>query len=868
MNNMMNVEEIANKIAIESSGMFKNIANLMLSQQEINRTPLFALFKSSGFEQIVDKNDMLQKDMKFSNTTDALIVKNDNIIPSAQQILNGVYELLNKIPRDICYRMYVVLTNITQVLIKVENEYKINLSKYKPTVNDWHKIPQLFHVNNFKISKRKSGNIFLYTIYLDYKGLRFKILSIYETYQDRRKIFIDSVIPVINYKCQLEYIMLLLRDNTLSLEMKQNIEKAAEILNMPKYANLDNPVFILQNHFDIDYQDRYLIFNNLGNNDQRVMTSIVNHYEHSIARSRSGTNLPTPKEDAVICYTHQGDRYINSYLLYNLLFNVQLQNNNDFRNSITDECKRFNNSSQFANNLRSAMTGHNYGYLAGLRDDYVIRLYRFTRPSAYGHKSIESFNKNDDIVIPTFVSTSRSITNGITKFTDIYDPLVIFTFYISASYMKQDGNLVFVEKYSYWTHEHEVILCNNKTYKIIDKKYITIKIGDCVVQKLLYVLTFKEDITAEMHYNTRKNSNETKTGGKIIENNTQPNLIEHITTVKNKEFNLYDELDVRGLYNESDAYSLISIEKNTEKNAIVLLQDNADNKKIKNIVIQDTIIETDNPDKYINDNFITSDPYINVRYSLIPVENDYENMIKQSYLYNNQKEVKYESDSTYNILGNILFSKNISQYVGNLNKYKLVTYYYETDLECMLCNHITDYLTNGEPTKNKIKLKNKINGCEYLDKNIFKIVDDEVYSFLKDKEEYGYLFDIDENSDFKTILDASIKNDIIKGVIDIKNKYYFVDENYIDSLDDRGILSKIGTFISDLFVGNETSEDKKYDSVIKNDYETNNKIVTYGGNQNKRYSIICIFIAIIIFLLVIVMFIYFTKCNHLYCASL
>jgi len=470
------LRKIGIQISEESISTCRDLGDTLLKlQKDTNRAFISG---GIGFEEIINKNELLSRKIESSKDFDILIstddIKKDGITDD-EIVFKKFEELRSYINKGTAYYMFSMLTIINNVLIKAESEYKIDLSAYKPTLDDWMNINIIFAVDKFFVSKRTAvSGATIYSLNVKYKNIIVQIIESGSTlYYVHPDYVYESYMPLLNPSWFNQKLKSLVEPA--STYPKK--EKALERLRILNNTTSKIPLFIGE---PVIFDFANLIFH--YDNEEKVIAQYVGIYDSII---RNNTHL----YKVLNCYSRSGDRYINGYLLQRELFGKGVDNIMDHvNNQICHEYKPSTCIKIILDSLKSPLLAQ---YFNSILHNMEFSTYRFTRPSVYGHRLIEQYNIGDELGFATIISTTYRVDSGMTAFTST-TPLVIFKFNLSK---KQADSFIFMETASE-INEFEVIIKPNTVFTIKNKSYINMCYeGDKknIFQKLLIELDFKEN---------------------------------------------------------------------------------------------------------------------------------------------------------------------------------------------------------------------------------------------------------------------------------------------------------------------------------------------------------------------------------------
>jgi hypothetical protein len=466
-------EHISKQISINATSVMQFISKSLIAYYQSNNR--IYLTGNCAMDEIMDKNYYIAYNMPFSNCVDVIISGNDE--QNDQIVLDSLNELIENIHEGYAVKMISILNALTVVLNAAEIKHNADINYLKPTINDYYESSELFHRNKFKIGQKISSQngSKIYFIYLDYKGLSIPVLETTGYTRNIRsfEMLENNSLPLLN----VDYVHDLFKHSAgqrLNI-LEKNIKRETERGNY----NSDTVLFKKNRIFlNLAYDG-----SNTTVNDENVINDCISFYDRIIKTDEKWV-------DAVKCYSKNGDRVINGCLLQQMMFNES-----DLGKKINvgnDHCNNYTPNeilTQLKLCANKALNDHS-------KNSFICNVVRFTNPTIYGNLFIEHYNEGDLLTIPTLVSTSHFPDPNLLNFTSLFSPMVIF--YIRFSNLSMD-KLLFMESNSMFPHEKEVLFMNGIKFKIVRKRFRSIKFSglSMPIQKLVIEMVIDGDNAAE-----------------------------------------------------------------------------------------------------------------------------------------------------------------------------------------------------------------------------------------------------------------------------------------------------------------------------------------------------------------------------------
>ena len=477
-------EHISKKISIAAASVAQFIATSLIFYYQFGGN--IYLTGNCAMDAIMDKNYYVEYKVPFSNCVDVIVSGNDE--QNDQIVLNALNELIGHIHGGYAGKMISLLNALTVILNDIEIKHNIDLSYLKPTINDYYESSELFHQNKFKVGQKTSqqDHSKIYFIYLDYKGLSIPILETTGYTRSVRsfKMTEDNNLALLN----VDYVHDLFKHSAsqrLNI-LEENIKRETERGNYNSNTVLFNSNRIFLN---LTYDNSRTLIN-----DENITDYYVSFYDKIIKTDEKWV-------DAVNCYSRNGDSVVNGCLLQQMMFN-----NSDLEKKINVKNERCNNftPNELLTQLKlcatKALNDHEQ------KNSFICNVVRFTNPTIYGGVFIEQYNEGDLLTIPTLVSTTHCADPNLINFTSLLSPMVIF--YIRFSNLSMD-NFLFIELNSKFPNEKEVLFMNGIKFKILRKRYRSIKFSNTTrpIQKLVIEMIIDGDNIAEQSLRNDDNHN-------------------------------------------------------------------------------------------------------------------------------------------------------------------------------------------------------------------------------------------------------------------------------------------------------------------------------------------------------------------------
>lgn len=478
------VREINMAISESSIGICRYVALEALKQQSRHNTNYSFIGGGMGFEELVDKNLLLKRNLNTSCDLDLIIKGFED--KQAPDIVNDIFdEHLDRLGDDVCYSMFGVLTTINTIILAAEAKYNCDLGDFKPTIEDWQNIDELFSKDAFFVASRFShvSGVQVISLNVNYKGLTIQLMesSEYLYKIEDEYIFRDSYMNLLNKNYYSLLLNSLLEPNN-AYPKKEKARIRLDILNA--IHTTGEPDFYLMPP-DIDIIDNKIT---PLRNDVDTLVLYLNSHTQKIAMNTDRW------ADACNCYSQNGDRLMNKYLLQNELFGI---GNNDTMEVKNQSCNGMT-PNEAIGKIISCMEYSNINN----QNDLGFSVIRMTKPSLYAFKEIEKYVVDEVIHFASMVSTSYYPSETVMSFTTNTSPLVIFHIFLSKSCEK---SFLFIESVSEYAHECEVLIRHGMRFVIKRKYYANVKfVGYVFVQKLVFELVPENDDVTLGYYNRYK----------------------------------------------------------------------------------------------------------------------------------------------------------------------------------------------------------------------------------------------------------------------------------------------------------------------------------------------------------------------------
>lgn len=511
--------EIAKRIAEETSCLTKFIANTLLEKDHRDNGIYNCayLYGDCGFDDIINKNYYIANNMNMALNMEIILLNLDNKLEE-DLILDKLDKLLKYISNDLCYKMYPFLVTINNILDHYTDNAIIDISPFRPDLNTWNNISDYFGVDKYHLGNRTDENgRNIHYIYIDYKGLAIPILECVGSIVFDFEIgYLTKIEPIrLNpiYYYNLYNTFIFSEKNKINENIIKNYNiLATEITKIEKYIsdliieNSKNPLEVVA--IDKDNELINILSNPLFMYDKRLFigryigtsNDVSNYYVNKYTDIINEDNTKNIYK-SINCYTFKGDRDINNSLLQKAMFGIEDLYNKNYQDDIGNpNCTGFS-PKQILEYIHQCMDSKLLELVKNdsfsNNQDMIFTVTRYTYPSMYDNKVIESFKVGDILTIPTLVSTSYLLDGNPFTYTTYNSPMVIFHITISK-YMC--NNFIFIENVSNYKNEHEVLLREGLTYKIIDIHYERVSVTyNKVIQKLNIYLVIQGDAAAEQY---------------------------------------------------------------------------------------------------------------------------------------------------------------------------------------------------------------------------------------------------------------------------------------------------------------------------------------------------------------------------------
>jgi hypothetical protein len=468
--------DIGLEIAEKCAGLCKFVGMTILGTEGYYRnlsTPKVMLGYNSLFDELANKNDIVKLGIPFDSRLTTILCATSKFDQNGYEdggMINIKYVneclnvLLNSIPKDIYTKMYSLFITINQVLVAhTDNKTYAALNRHKMTMSKWMQAKDIFAKKSFEIYYPNEGRTYA-CICLNYYGFKIPIISI----PINKNYFytIDGGYFHLGY-----------------LTCPHPSWYISKILNgreSPDDANLRSQI-ITDDLPTWQNEPYYLVFGRNSSNQLNNDPAILQFY-------LDNSNCSPAEGNCITCYTDEGYIDVNNYLLMKYVFqqtvNITINSHNLSVEHIT-------------NTISKRMAFNDFRPPDNKQYNYAFSTIRSTNPSSYGQIAIEAYDVGKILKFSTFVSTSYNPKNE--NFTTPFSPLVIFRFYMSLESQK---NFLFIENYSQYPEEYEILIKNDTSFRIVNKMYKTISNDEWIAQKLIIELVALGDLSAMEYYNS------------------------------------------------------------------------------------------------------------------------------------------------------------------------------------------------------------------------------------------------------------------------------------------------------------------------------------------------------------------------------
>ena len=487
---------LGNYISAQCISTIRPTAITLLKSQSIDAKYYAFMAGGLAFEEIIDKNKMLDV-LPFSNDVDLIISgstndtigyddKQDDIVYS---VLENFIANATKNSRALLVNGFAMLCSINKLLIESEHKFNVNLDYYKPKLNEWSSVVDLFSEDKFTIHDRSSitsPGVRVYSLILDYKGISIQIMEVSNKIVNVPSEYTsNSYMKLLNYKWVYYLIHGLITKPDYIKKDKAKARFEVLIDNKP-WANKRVEAFHPDNgkgvHFDFTDPTKTVMCRNeesMINEYAEDQASVIKHKKETVESLR--------------CY--MGSQYIdiNSYLLQKNIFDNMYDreityNHNGESHKISDVVKYMLDAYSAVDSINN-------------NKSMAFCTIRFTNPIMIGDRLVEKYRKNDIISFTSFISTAHTFFKGQSQFTSINSPLVVFRFFMSN---ESKGKFIFLKNvYPSDDKDYEVLIRCDTPFLILNKSYVTIKLDDVYTQKLLIDLVIVGDRAGHALYDTK-----------------------------------------------------------------------------------------------------------------------------------------------------------------------------------------------------------------------------------------------------------------------------------------------------------------------------------------------------------------------------
>jgi hypothetical protein len=714
------------------------LAKELLKKQNVALAPgsdMLMLSGGGGFEEIVDKNVYLQNNIPYTSDADLLLghIVNGgtgNIIRSSVRVAACMRNMYNNIDDNIICKLYGIL-HVYQRIIAEQRTNQQNIG------NNLDLNPQIYMKNildifrqSFFIGQRMSAmsGIIVYYIAINFNGVPITLVESSEKVKELTigMDVLQSYISLLSPHYYLKELTSLETDPTYTKKAKNQQRKDILIAQ----GQLDNANTVLFKKYrlciDFDLQSTpitatpvsdYFIKKHAEIILSNTSPSPIQTAQHTV-QYENKYYAPNKFTKSLTGYSCGGNWIVNNMLIaHDIITNNNGQAlNKNFADiyypgymPVPYMCDTPYNDYVSLTNLFAALAN------AGADNKkYIFNTVRLANPCAYHTHFIDHYKSGDTLRVPAFLSTTHKITIGMQMFLKESSPLVIFVFRFSDM---STGKFVFMEKFSFYPNQYEVILKDGIEFKIIHKAYKNIRTNNNIVQKLFFFLAPKDDTDAinslindplirsgENQYSGNCNitnagaisANTNSIFSDLSSSNTsqymrsQPTNL-HITPASSAD--IMDESDLQFEVDNKD----MDISGGKDENIKNLAKDPViKGTTIEKISIKDTTHKDDN--YYIEDKNIIRD------------ENVVKHDVVTFFLEDLRKDkIAARGDESINLSGSIFFILDDTKLVGELKEGKNIKSVTDlmTALPYYLCNDAR-----------QIKLKNSVFGYGYVDKSI------------------------------------------------------------------------------------------------------------------------------------------------------
>ena len=471
----------------------------------------FYAYLSEGiaFEEIIDKNKMLGI-LPFSNDVHVFISDTEFGLDGEKQELDYIkykfmafYDIIQKQHRILCKNGAVLLSSINKYLIEAESKFNVNLNAYKPSAIDWEESQKLFNQTSFSFYKKKAigSDAAIYSLNLDYKGLRIQIMEISDRIVKVPKEYIieNSYMLLLNYN----WVHNMLENLKMYANYYRRVEARAqyEIL-------IDNQPWTHKKYTAFDLTNGKLPHFNFDNPNRLMCDSMFEVYRYYINKQRNSYEQLDDFQlikDSFFCYITPECYKINTYTLQMALFgsaddNVKVRFKDYREYNVADVVGHMTRAYRSFAAWTPDAENDQLPPITGNQEIDKYRPFctlRFSNPVLIDNKSIEFFNIGDTMTFPSFTSSSHSLFRTQSQFSSVDSPLVIIRFFMSSM---SNGKFIYLGSVDQYDDEREVVILHGTTFKILNKSFVIIKVKDIHVQKLLFDVVINDDNAGEYLY--------------------------------------------------------------------------------------------------------------------------------------------------------------------------------------------------------------------------------------------------------------------------------------------------------------------------------------------------------------------------------
>ena len=426
--------KLSNIISKKAIGILKTIGLSLLIQQDKNSDYYLCMSGGMAWEELIDKNILLNNDnlsdnmqnIDTSNNLNCILIQRNKLkdmkgknIKAKNSIYQFLTNIVENIPENTWKYMYGLLVTINQALSDIEIDTKkqnkqIDLSIYKPTIENWNDISSLF-TDSFMVKEinSKFGRKIYYIILL-YKDLDLQILEVdgEQIYYDEQYIKDNSILGIKDSEIVscVETFMVLLSPQYISKTLKYLITEESKYPKKPKAIARSKILEMQMSKIDNKKEYKTLFENNpidltmyFGVDDNGIFKSNNAEDSGDIKLYIQYYNQLKDKDYSKIleCYTQKGYENINNYLLQKEIFGDAAK----LKNTDNEPCKKYtDNVNLVFDDMKKC-----FNMIKNIEGNLPsIPVYRFTRSLTYTTE-IEKYKINDILTIPTFISTTYKI---------------------------------------------------------------------------------------------------------------------------------------------------------------------------------------------------------------------------------------------------------------------------------------------------------------------------------------------------------------------------------------------------------------------------------------------------------------------------